>query len=57
MCDANNECEVIGKYIEATGPKDVYVYCSELDKEYRIPHKLTVEVCGECGEADWLTLG
>lgn len=56
MCDQNDKCDLIGPYVEATGPKDVTLYCSKTDKEYRIPHKLTVEICSECGEPNWSTL-
>ena len=56
MCEQNNECDFVGEWVEATGPKDLYVYCSKLDKEYRVPNKITVEVCGECGEPNWITL-
>lgn len=56
MCDQNSECD--GDIVfEATGAKDVYLYCSENDTEYRIPVRQTVNVCGECGEPDWMTLG
>ena len=56
MCDSNNECKYEGRMLEASGPKDTYLYCSENDKEYRVPHRITVLVCPECGEPDWRTL-
>ena len=56
MCDQNNNCDYEGPTYTAIGPKDVYVYCSENDKEYRIPSQVTVSVCPECGEPDWGTL-
>lgn len=57
MCDSNNYCEYEGVMVEADGQRDVYLYCVETDKEYRIPHRITVQVCPECGEPDWRTLG
>ena len=56
MCDSNNECKYEGRMLEASGPKDIYLCCSENDKEYRVPHRITVLVCPECGEPDWRTL-
>jgi hypothetical protein len=57
MCDQNNNCDYEGVMLAASGPKDVYFYCSHNDTEYRIPHRLNVQVCPECNEPDWRTLG
>jgi len=56
MCYVNNDCEYEGIMLEAIGDKDVYLYCNETNMEYRIPHRLKVLVCPECGEVDWMTL-
>lgn len=56
MCDQNNDCEYEGNMVQAVGPKDVYLSCVEIDKEIRIPHRLSVIVCPECGEPAWRTL-
>lgn len=57
MCDTNNDCEYEGDMWEATGPKDFYLTCSENDRDYRVPHRISVQVCPECGDEDWRTLG
>jgi len=57
MCDSNNNCDYEGVMLVADGPKDVYVYCSHTDTEYKIPYRITVHVCPECEEPDWRTLG
>jgi NMD protein affecting ribosome stability and mRNA decay len=57
MCDQNNNCDYQGVMLVASGPKDVYFYCSHNDTEYRIPYRLNVQVCPECNEPDWRTLG
>lgn len=56
MCDANSNCEYEGAMLEAVGAKDVYLYCSENGREYRIPQRQRVKVCPKCGEADWASL-
>ena len=56
MCAVNNECDYEGQMLKATGPKDVSLDCVENDKEYRIPCRLTVSICPECQEPDWMTL-
>lgn len=56
MCNSNNDCNYEGDMWDAIGDKDVYLYCFENDKEYRIPKRVTVLVCPECKEPDWTTL-
>ena len=57
MCDMNNNCDYEGVMNIATGPKDVCLYHETTDREIRIPSRLSVDICPECGEADWRTLG
>lgn len=57
VCDQNNECTYEGEMWEASGPKDLYLNCFENDEEYRVPHRISVQVCPECNEPDWRTLG
>lgn len=56
MCNQNNDCDYEGEMYTAYGSKDVYVYCIETDKDYRIPHRITVQVCPKCSLPDWQTL-
>jgi hypothetical protein len=56
MCNSTNGCDYKGRMWEAIGGKDVYLYCSDNDKEYRVPDRIKVSVCPECSEPDWQTL-
>lgn len=58
MCDMTTDCHYTEpQMFTASGPKDVYLYQSDLDEEFRVPGRITVGVCPECGEPDWRTLG
>ena len=57
MCDMNNNCDYEGAMNIAVSAKDIYFYHEVTDQEIKIPSRLGVDICPECGEADWRTLG
>lgn len=56
MCGGNNDCEYEGAMLVAYGPKDLYVCCIETDTEIRVPNRIQVDVCPDCGEPNWRTV-